>query len=136
MAKEWKVLQEIYHRMTEEHSDASENFDMLYRPDTIIKDCKRYIDTKDLIWFYPAKSYIVAICYASWLAQDFDEDFYSLLNDPDLLYGNDPYFITYNNSVDMYDKVIKLLGAPNPLGGVVPDIRCYYENEFMLNTKT
>ena len=133
MPKDWKVLQEIYHRTTEEYTDDTSNFDIQYRPDTVVEDCIRYIGTEDLIWFYPAKSYIVAICYAQWISEDFGGDFYVALEDPDLLFGNDPYFTVYSNNTIMYDKIIKLLGVPHiPLVGVIPDIREYYEEEFLM----
>ena len=62
------------------------------------------------IWIYPAKSYAVAICYANWLSQDFKEPFFDLLDDKDLLYGNDPYFKRYSEDpkqtyIDILNKI-------------------------------
>jgi hypothetical protein len=133
--KDWKIRQEMYHRLNNDFKDNLDDKDVQVREGTIIEDCVDYIQKpKDLTgWMYPAKSYVVALCYATWLSEDFDEDFLGLLNDPDLLYGNDPYFVTYDDSKDMYDTIIERLGLPLPMTGVVPDIKNYYLDEFMLN---
>ena len=81
-------------------------------------------------WIYPSKSYFVAICYASWLSEDFDEDFFDLLNDPMLLAGNDPYFKPYDLDGDVYDSILNRVSLPLPMTGMVEDVRSYYEEEF------
>jgi hypothetical protein len=74
---------------------------------------------------------VVAILYAKWLHEEFSEDFITALDDPDLLYGNDPYFVTYSQDKENYIKIIAAL--PNSMdGGMIPDIRNYFEKEFML----
>ena len=81
--------------------------------------------------FKTTPSYAVAVLYARWLNQEFGEDFLTALNDPDLLYGNDPYFVPYSQDKETYIKIIAAL--PNNMDqGMIPDIRNYFEREFML----
>jgi len=132
--KDWKIRQEMYHRMNDDFGDDLSDKDIQYRYDTIVGDCVDYIKKpkEDTGWMYPAKSYVVALCYAQWISEDFKEDFNELINDPDLLYNNDPHFVIYKDSEDEYKGIIEKMGLPLPFTGVVPDIRKYYEREFML----
>jgi len=132
--KDWKIRQEIYHRLANEFNDDLSNFDIQYNEDTIIEDCITYMTkpSSETGWMYPAKSYLVAYAYASWLSEDFNEDLYELLNDKDLLYGNDPHFKTYSEDKETYDKLISIYGKDIPLTDIVIDIREYYTKEFMI----
>lgn len=136
--KDWKIRQEMYHRLhrVEDYTDDMNTFDIRVDYDSIIEDVKTYmaLPTEESGWLYPAKSYIVAVCYAKWLSEDFDEDFYELLNDPDLLYGNDPYFVVYNKDPDTYEEVIKAMETTE--GSLIADIKKYYLDEFMLNLES
>ena len=129
--KEWKIRQQYYHMLHQGKYD-----DDLNEVDIIIKDevvdyavlhFNEYV--KD--WIYPSKSYVVAICYASWIARDFGEDFYETLNDPELLMCNDPYFVPYDESKDVYDAIIQQISIPPGHKGMVPDIYQYYTKEIL-----
>ncbi len=132
--QDWKIRQEMYHRLNTEFSDDLNDFEINYNEDTIIEDCITYMTrpSSETGWMYPAKSYLVAMAYASWIAEDFNEDYYELLNDPDLLYGNDPHFKTYDEDKEAYDKLIELYGIDIPMTDIVKDIKGYYIKEFML----
>lgn len=132
--KDWQIRQELYHKLNSEFSDDLSQFEVRYNEDTIIEDCVTYMTrpSSETGWMYPAKSYIVALAYASWIAEDFNEDFYELLNDSYLLYGNDPHFKTYAEDKETYDELIKLYGTKIPMTDIVKDIREYYVQEFML----
>ena len=95
--KEWQVKQEVYHRLNKNHTDDLNKVEIVFddNQEVIIKNAIRHFNEKVDEWLYPAKSYVVAICYAYWVSRDFNEDFYDLLNEPMLLAGNDPYFKTY-----------------------------------------
>lgn len=128
--KEWKVRQEVYHRLNEEHGDDL-NCVEIEIVDDVVASAIRYFTETEVGWLYPSKSYVVAILYAKWLHEEFNEDFITALDDPDLLYGNDPYFVTYSQDKENYIKIIAAL--PNSMdGGMIPDIRNYFEKEFML----
>ena len=127
--KEWKIRQEIYHRLNRVYDDDLNKVDIVFR-ENIVDEALRHFKERVDEWIYPAKSYFVAICYASWLAEDFNEDFYELLDDEMLLAGNDPYFVVYSNDRDTYDAILKDIQLPLAMTGMVPDVRGYYEDEF------
>lgn len=132
--KSWKIAQEIYHRLKREHDDDLNKIEITFT-DNIVEDALRHFDENVHQWIYPSKSYFVAICYASWLSEDFNEDLYELLNDPKLLAGNDPYYKTYDQDKSNYDKILSQLSFPLPHTGMVPDVRKYYEHEFEIALK-
>lgn len=132
MTKEYKIRQEIYHRLNTEHDDDLSLHDIEMNQD-IVGNAIKYFNTCDLGWVYPAKSYVVAICYARWLNEYFAEDFYEALNDPNLLYGNDPYYVPYMSNKDTYDAIINRIGFDfDETSGIVPDIKQYFLKEFDL----
>jgi len=127
--KEWKIKQEIYHRLNPEHTDDLKNFDVKII-NNIIDNAISYFKVTDIGWVYPAKSYVVGICYARWISEDFNEDFYEILNDQDLLHGNDPYFVKYMDDKQTYDIIIKEVGLNFDCSkGVIPDVKKYYMQE-------
>lgn len=133
--EEWKVRQEIYHRLNREHKDNLNNFEIKIVENDIAHHAIRHFFENVNEFIYPSKSYVVAFCYAYWISQDFCKDFWELLNDENLLAGNDPYFKTYNQSPEVYDALFDVIDWPIPMQGMVPDIRKYYEAEFMINEK-
>ena len=130
--KEWQVKQEVYHRLNKNHTDDLNKVEIVFddNQEVIIKNAIRHFNEKVDEWLYPAKSYVVAICYAYWISRDFDEDFYDLLNEPMLLAGNDPYFKTYENSKEIYDSILNNIDWPlMVIHGMVRDIKGYYDVE-------
>lgn len=131
--KEYKIRQEIYHRIHKEHDDDLSLHDIKI-DSNIVDNAVKYFTSTDLGWIYPAKSYVVAICYARWLNEYFSEDFYEALNDPDLLFGNDPYYVTYEQDKDTYNEILnKIKFDFDETQGVVPDIKEYFLKEFDLD---
>ena len=129
----WKIQQEIYHKLNQYHDDdlSLHNIEIT---DNIIRDAIKYFTTTELGWVYPAKSYVVGICYAKWLNQYFAEDFYESLNDVDLLFGNDPYFVPYEKDKNAYDEIINIVGFNfDETLGIIPDIKKYFIEEFLID---
>jgi hypothetical protein len=127
--KEWRLKQEIYHRLNHDHTDDLNKIDIVIKEDVINEAIRHFHERIDQ-WIYPAKSYFVAICYASWIAKDFGEDFYELLNDSTLLAENDPFFVTYDRAKDVYDSILDSIDASNiKMTGMVPDVKEYYDAE-------
>ena len=75
---------------------------------------------------------MVAICYAFWIMEDYNENFYDVLNDPELL-PMDPYFVPYRKDSITYNNIIAVVCANNKgkltTGGMVLDVRKYYDAE-------
>ena len=132
--QEWKIRQKYYDMMncTNSYKDDLNVVDINIIDkeqvvDAAIRHFEEYVDE----WIYPAKSYVVAICYATWIAQDFNEDFFELLNDPELLAGNDPFFVPYEEDKYTYDQIIAVVLPLRQEGGMVPDIYEYYVEEIL-----
>ena len=130
--KDWKARQAAFHAMNKEYKDDLNKVEIEYSND-IIEDALMHFNEYVDQWIYPAKSYVVAICYAKWLERDYEEDFYAVLDDPDLLYGNDPYFVPYSEDTVVYDAILSELDFREDLG-MVPDIYEYYREEMLYGT--
>lgn len=80
---------------------------------------------------------MVALCYAFWIMEDYDENFYNVLKDPELL-PLDPYFVTYEEDSNTYNEIIGIVFANNKgvlkMEGMVPDVRKYYDAELGLES--
>ena len=130
--KEWKIKQEIYHRLNAEFTDDASNFDIEISED-IIDNAVRYFKTTDIGWIWPAKSYMVGICYARWLSEKYGGNpIIDYLEDPDLLYGNDPYFVSYSTDPTTYHKILDQINGWqfDNSQGVVSQVRHYFDLEF------
>ena len=129
--KDWQIRQEIYHRLHKEHSDDL-NTKTVKITENVVNDAIRYFKEKNVGWIYPSKSYMVAICYAKWLSEEFGGEPISYLNNESLLYYNDPYFVTYNEDRQTYDEILKIIGWNFKVEGMVSDVRDYFNKEFMI----
>jgi|694.fasta_scaffold39156_6 hypothetical protein len=131
--EEWKIRQEIYHRINTEYSDDLKKFNIELTND-IVGDAIRYFYDRNIGWVYPSKSYMVAICYARWLEHYFGGDVYDYLNDPELLHGNDPYFVEYSKDPKTYHKILAVVTWEfNENSGLVPDVKEYFLKEFLID---
>jgi len=126
--QDWKIKQEIYHRLNTVHSDDLNIVNIVFTEE-IVNDAVRHFREQVNQWIYPAKSYFVAICYAHWISEDYNEDFYNLLNDPMLLAGNDPYYKTYSEDPETYDNILSQISLPLPMTGMTTEVRQYYDAE-------
>ena len=129
--QDWKVKQKLYHKLNTEFEDDLSDAEIILSNDTV-NDAIKYFRETDVGWIYPAKSYMVAICYAFWIMEDYNENFYTVLKDPELL-PMDPYFIPYSEDKKTYDRIIEVVCNNNKghlkLEGMVPDVRKYYDAE-------
>ena len=128
--QEWKIKQEVYHRLNTEHSDDLNKVDIVITKH-VKQDALRHFFEYVKEWIYQSKSYVVAFCYAYWISQDYNEDFWELLRDPMLLAGNDPHYKTYDESPEVYDYLFDNVDWPIPMKGMVPDIYEYYKEEIL-----
>lgn len=132
--EDWKIRQELYHRLNTVHDDDLNDKDIVIT-DNIVTDAVRYFKEDNLGWIYPSKSYMVAICYARWLSEEFGGNPIDYLNDIDLLFGNDPYFVTYDEDPIIYNQILGYIGGWqfDETIGYVPDVKSYFLKEFMIN---
>lgn len=131
--QEWKIRQTYFDMITSvnEYKDDLNLVDIVtIEHDEIVPAALKHFNEHVDEWIYPAKSYVVAICYAKWISEDFGDNFYETLNDPLLLAGNDPYFVPYEADQDTYDEIINII-MPLQMKGMVPDIYEYYKEEIL-----
>ncbi|MFN8847102.1 MAG: hypothetical protein ACK5V3_11190 [Bdellovibrionales bacterium] len=139
--KEWKIRQELYHRLTA-HSDRGDDFEQMqivfeWDEDSIVQRALEYPIFQNENLYYPGKSYAVAIIYAQLLSKHFNENLIELLDDPQLLFGNDPYFKTYSEAKEIYDRILKEfpdlnLSKPAEYSEDMNRTLQYFKEEFML----
>lgn len=107
--KDWKIAQMMYHNLAGgEYTDdlAKEPIVEEFDKNSIVKRAIEYPVIGSGVLYYPGKSYAVAIAAAWYLEKYHNEDFLEVLDDPDLLYGNDPYFVPYSQDKETYDRII------------------------------
>ena len=130
--EDWKVRQEVYHRTNPVHVDDLNNFEVEITTD-VVSHAVDYFRTRDKGWVYPSKSYMVGICYARWLSEEFGGRPVEYLDDPELLYGNDPYFVEYSRDPKTYHQILNEVGWDfDESMGMCPDVKEYFKEEFML----
>lgn len=131
--EEWKIRQEVYHRLNQEHDDDLNTKDIEITAD-VVKHALRYFAEQDIGWIYPSKSYMVGICYARWLSEHFGGKPLEYLDDADLLFGNDPYFKTYEQDPETYSAILNSIGWDfDESAGMVLDVKQYFNDEFMID---
>ena len=96
----------------------------------LIKLIIKFFNTKSLL-IYPAKSYFVAIIYAKCIEKYFHINFYDALNDKELL-PDDKYFKTYNESKDIYDKVLESIDNIYKYDSIDKTVK-YFKQEYLIN---
>lgn len=141
--KEWKLRQKIFNQLHDDFEDSFEGHEIVeeYDRDSIIKRALEYIQEQQECYFYPGKSYAVAIIYALKLQNHFQEDFYEALDDTDLLYGLDPYFRPYSEAKDVYDEIISkmpkdIVDSPQNYSENMQKTVEYFEKEFLIHDET
>ena len=79
---------------------------------------------------YPAKSYFVAIVYAYYISKYFKEDFYSVLNNEDLL-PDDMFFVPYKVTPTVYDNILYEIGDIEQYESIKKTLQ-YFKQEFLI----
>lgn len=143
--KDWHIRHRIFHQLFKDMDmgdDLSkETIIEEFEEEVIVQRAIDYpkLQTREL--YYPGKSFAVAVIFAKLLEKHFKEDFLTSLDDPLLLYGNDPYFVPYHEAPQIYDQIIKnfpfnLLESPL-LGSENFQKTCeYFEKEFLIHDST
>lgn len=111
------------------------NIEVIVNDSTIIEDAIRYLTVYEPgVMRYPGKSYAIAYCYAYWLSELGAGDIRELLDLPDLMNYDDPYFVTYSNAVEIYEGLISKVEIPDPSNNeYLACTRRYFLEEFMLD---
>ncbi|MFP5387155.1 MAG: hypothetical protein ACLGHN_13835 [Bacteriovoracia bacterium] len=91
----------------ESFEDDHSNFPIIQSPETTVEDAVVYLTDGSSYLRFPGAARAVAVATADFIARNFNEDFYEVLNDPNLMHRNDPYFRTYEEDKTVYDEILK-----------------------------
>lgn len=103
--KAWKHYQQVYAALVTQHTDDRTIQEERYDPE-IVQNALNYVKEQSPVAVYPAKSFIVAIIYATFLSEAYGENFFDILNDPQLFCGQDPHFVTYDEDPASYTYIL------------------------------
>lgn len=132
--KDWKVRQHIYHALNP-ITDYIDGEDIVqHNRSQLVQDIVDYFTGEQAELVYPAKSYAVAIIYAQLLNKYFGEDFWNALDDPDLLFGNDRFFVPFSEDPQTYKEAFAQIDTDveNLPWSQVRTTISYFKEEFML----
>ena len=104
----YKDYQRLYNELVQDHPDDFANMQIV-ESEELIENALHYFREATFPLYYPAKSYAVAIIYATKLKELYGIDVKETLSDPDLFLGQDPYFIPYGKDPVTYDTLLKRL---------------------------
>ncbi|MBX3040727.1 MAG: hypothetical protein KF789_08495 [Bdellovibrionaceae bacterium] len=88
-------------------ADHHSNFVIELEEATLVADAVSYLMEGACHTRFPGAARAVAIATAQFLTENFGEDFYENLSDPELMQGNDPYFKTYQEDQKTYDAILQ-----------------------------
>jgi hypothetical protein len=104
----------FYHlRGHESFEDEHKNFDIIFDEGTTVEDAATYLTDGSSYLRFPGAARAVAIATADFVARNFDEDFFEVLNDPFLMQNIDPYFKTYTQDKETYDQILSIIPREN-----------------------
>lgn len=135
---DWKQRQKLFHSTftTDDKLYELEHF-VDNAPQNISNNVINLLYNYPKVTIYPYKSYFVAVIYAYNLCHHFGSTVLSYLNDPELLFGNDRYFMPYDESIEIYDPILQHITQHgyNPVTekrGLTPTVRRYFNKEFFI----
>lgn len=112
----YKAYQRLYNELVTDHPDDFANMEIV-ECDELVESALSYFDSATFPLIYPAKSYAVAIIYATKLNELYGIDVIETLSDPDLFLGQDPYFVPYGQDPVTYDAIMaRLADRPGWMG--------------------
>lgn len=128
----WKSRQKAFYSTNKTFDDSISNNEiiLLDSDEEIINKAIEYFYKDQQALYYPSKSYCVALIYSQLLSLHFKVDATEALNDPDLLYNNDPYFKVYDESKHIYNSIIDNLPRffwESSTKSVRKTVQCFYE---------
>lgn len=93
-------------RGDDDFEDEHKNFNMVVDESTVVSDAVTYLLDGTSYLRFPGAARAVAIAVADILSKNFNENFFDILNDKNLMNMNDPYFVTYDEAKEVYDAIL------------------------------
>lgn len=104
----YKDYQRLYNELMVNHPDDMSKM-VIRHDDEIVENALHYFKEATFPLIYPAKSYAVAVIYATVLNDIYGVDKREILDDPDLFLGQDPYFVPYSQDQMTYEEIMRRL---------------------------
>ncbi len=106
--KEYEYRRTVFYQLRghENFEDEHKNFNYTIEPHSVIEDAVTYLLDGSSYLRFPGAARAVAIAVADLIAREFNEDFFTVLNQKDLMNGNDPFFKTYDEDRSTYDAIL------------------------------
>lgn len=105
----YKQYQRLYEDLVQDHPDDFSKMEIIIQ-DELVENALKYFEAATFPLIYPAKSYAVAIIYATLNEQHYGIPLLETLSDPDLFLGHDQYFKPYQADPATYNAILKRLG--------------------------
>lgn len=124
----YKDYQQLYQEMVKDHADDFSKMEIVEHPE-LVENALKYFESATFPLIYPAKSYAVAIIYATMLHRHYWFDIRETLNDPDLFLGHDQHFVPYSQDPETYEAILARLALiPNwlELGWAPQTVKYFY----------
>lgn len=102
----YRQFQEIYASLILDHEDAFAKMPWEESPE-IVNNALNYFKENKFPLIYPAKSYAVAIIYATLIEQVYGYPLRDTLSDPELFLGQDDFYVTYDQDPVNYETIIE-----------------------------
>lgn len=128
--QEWKMWREVYNNLVTDHTDAKHKHAFVESA-SVVNDAIDYVSQQGTVGRYPGKSRIVSIIYATCISQTYGEDFFRVLDDPELFQNPDDWFTPYSEDKENYDAILaRLKDIPDWIkGGWAPKTVEYFHLE-------
>jgi hypothetical protein len=106
--KEYEYRRTVFYQMRghEKFEDEHANFPIVFNESSVIEDAIIYLQNGTSYLRFPGAARAVAIAAADLVVKRFNENFYAVLEDKNLMHGNDPYFKTYSEDKEVYDAIL------------------------------
>ncbi len=113
--KEYTYRRNLFYSLQEsfDFPDEHKNFDITIDEESVVDDAIKYLTDGTTYLKFPGAARAVAYATAELIAAEFGENFFEVLNDPNLMHGNDPYFKTYKEDKETYNQMVQRLKAIN-----------------------
>ena len=134
--KKYMYRRKMFYSLQEsfDYPDEHKNFEIIDSPN-VVEDAVTYLLDGSSYLRFPGAARAVAIAAAELISKEFGENFFEILNDPDLMHGNDPYFKTYEEDKETYHEILQRLPAINWDSERMQITRNLLLEEYMLDEK-
>lgn len=135
--KEYEYRRRTFYSLQDEFCflDEHQNFDIIFDEENVVEDAIKYLQDGSTYLKFPGAARAVAYAAADLIAQEFGENFFEVLNDPNLMHGNDPYFKTYEEDKEVYNEIVQRLPAINWNSERMAITKRLLMEEYMLDEK-